>query len=192
MVQKKNRLFAWVCGLYVLPVVIAILFARLSEIQTFDLSLTVSLYVARYSWTAVLFFVHILVVCLLFFQYIKKIKIKRIQKILYLLVIACILGCAWFPCNRSRSVICSDIHDIFSYLLVIAVALTFMTMLFCGSQKKQRIFAAGGLLYATVFILSFVFRIPMVKQSIFIWENIFILLLFTELYLEMYYETSVV
>ena len=182
--QKKIRLFLAVCGIYVLPVVTAILFAYFLESYPFDLNLTVSLYVAKYIGTAVLFFACVTSVCVAFFLYIKKIHIGMIQRILYFAVIVCIFGCACFPCNRSRSVLCADIHDLFSYLLVIFVSLTFLTMSVWGQQKRQKVFAIGSLLYAVGFIVAFVYKVPAIKQTIFIWENVLILLLFAELFLE--------
>ena len=153
--QSNNKILAWICGIYFVPVIVAVLYTWFLEGYPFDLSLTVSLYVARYPWTTVLFFVHVVVVCMLLLLYLKTIKIKRIQRILYYLVLLCILGCAIFPCNRSRSVFATQIHDLLSYTLVIAVFLTFVGMLVFAKQTKQRVFAIGSLIFTTVFIIAF-------------------------------------
>ena len=181
---KKAKLFAWVCGIYALPVTAAVLFVCFSENCPFDLSLTVSLYVAKYPWTTVLFFACIAVICVEFFQYIKRIKIRSAQRILYFAVIVCIFACACFPCNRSRSVIYADIHDLFSYLLVLLLTLTFVAMCIWGREKRQKVFAMLSFLYALGFIVAFVLKVPAIKQAIFLWENVLILLLFAELFLE--------
>lgn len=184
--QSNIKILAWTCGIYLVPVIVAVLYTWFLEGYPFDLSLTVSLYVARYPWTTVLFFVQVVVVCMLLLLYLKTIKIKRIQRILYYLVLLCILGCAIFPCNRSRSVFATQIHDLLSYTLVIAVFLTFVGMLVFAKQTKQRVFAIGSLIFTTVFIIAFSVKVPAVKDTIFIWENVVLLLFMVELFFEKY------
>lgn len=184
--QSNAKLLAWVCGIYLVPVIVAVLYTWFWERYPFDLSLTVSLYVARYPWTTALFFVHVVAVCILLLLYLKTIKIKRIQRILYHLVLLCILGCAIFPCNRSRSVIATQIHDLLSYALVIITSLTFVGMLVFARQAKQKGFAVGSLIFTIVFIIGFSAKISAVKETVFIWENMILLLFLIELFLEKY------
>jgi len=184
--QPNIKILAWVCGIYLVPVIVAVLYTWFREGYPLDLSLTVSLYVARYPWTTVLFFVHVVTVCILLLLYLKTIKIKWIQRILYYLVLLCILGCAIFPCNRSRSVIATQIHDFLSYVLVIAVSLTFVGILVFSRQAKQRVFAIGSLIFAAVFIVAFAIKVPAVKDTIFIWENVVLLLFLLALFFEKY------
>lgn len=182
--QSNKKILAWICGIYLIPVIVAVLYAWFREGYPLDLSLTVSLYVARYPWSTVLFFFHATVVCLLILRYLGTRKITILQRILYYLVLLCIMGCAIFPCNRSRSEFTTEIHDFLSYVLVIAVALTFAGMLVFARQKAQRIFATGSLIFAIIFIVVFAARVPAVKDTIFIWENVVMLLFLLELYFE--------
>ena len=190
MIQQTKRpyskLLVWVCGIYLVPVIVAVLYTWFWERYPLDLSLTVSLYVARYPWTTVLFFVHVLAVCILILLYLRTVKLKRIQRILYHLVLLCILGCAVFPCNRSRSVIATRIHDLLSYVLVIAASVTFVGMLVFARQARQRNFAAGSLIFMIAFIIGFSAKFSLVKNAVFIWENMILLLFLIELFLEKY------
>lgn len=184
--KPNTKLLAWVCGIYLVPVIVAVLYTCLYEGRPFDLSLTVSLYVARYPWTTVLFSLHIAAGCVLVLIYLKRVQINGVQRVLYYLILLCILGCAIFPCNRSRSVFATKIHDQLSYVLVIVAALSFAGMLVFARKTRQRVFAIGSLAYTVAFIAVFIIGVPAAKDTIFIWENMVLLLFLLELFMEQY------
>ena len=112
--NKPYTTFAWVAGVYLAAVFMAVAYAWASRVHLFDLSLTVSLYVGLFRWTSTLYFFAAAVICVLLGQYVAKIRLRPIQKLLYGAILLCVFGCAWFPCNGSRSELVRDIHDGFS------------------------------------------------------------------------------
>lgn len=182
--NKPYTTFAWVAGVYLAAVFMAVAYAWASGVHLFDLSLTVSLYVGLFRWTSTLYFFAAAVICVLLGQYVAKIRLRPIQKLLYGAILLCVFGCAWFPCNGSRSELVRDIHDGFSYVLVILVALSFALMALLARNALQRRFALGSLVFSVFFILAFALKLSWFKDTIFIWENGIIVLLFLELLLE--------
>ena len=78
----------------------------------------------------------------------------------------------------------ADIHDAFSYALVILIALSLVLAALWAKRRRQRVMAAIGLAYAVLFIAAFALDVQPFKSTIFIWENGLIALLFFELYSE--------
>lgn len=182
--KSAGGLLFWVAVLYLLVVASAVIYSWARNIHLFDLSLTVSLYVALHVWSTVVYFICAAVICALLFWYMVKSGARLVQKIVYGLILLCVFGCAWFPCNSSRSVLSTDIHNLFAYALVILMALSFVLLLVLARNRTQRVFALGSVLYAAVFIGSFVFDFRPFQRTIFLWENVMIALFFFELYLE--------
>ncbi len=105
-----------------------------------------SLYVALHPWTAVLFFMGIASVCALLTLYVRRTSMRLPKRLLYFATLLCVFGCACFPCNRERSVLCTDIHDAFSYALVILIALSFaLTVLWANPPKSKEPTASPAL-----------------------------------------------
>ena len=95
-----------------------------------------------------------------------------------------VLGCAVFPFNRAWSNLSSTIHNYCAYSLMFFMLLSFIVLIFSG-RKVQKIFGLLGVLYAVFFIIAFlVFEWQWFDNTVFIWENLFIYLLLTELWLE--------
>lgn len=182
--RKPYTTFAWVAGVYLAAVFTAVAYAWASGVHLFDLSLTVSLYVGLFKWTSTLYFFAAAVICVLLGRYVVKIRLRPIQKLLYFAILLCVFGCAWFPCNGSRSELVRDIHDGFSYVLVILVALSFGVMTLLARNALQRRFALCSLVFSVFFILAFAQKLSWFKDTIFLWENGIIVLLFLELLLE--------
>lgn len=182
--RNNTSLLAWVAGIYLTSVAGAIAFAWLSGNHLFDLTLTVSLYVGLYRWTSALFFAGVAAISVLLCRYVSRTKMHTLQRIVYFAVILCTFCCAFFPCNRDRSVLSSDIHDFFSYALALLVAVSFVLMTVFARNRKQRAFGFFGMVFAAVFIAGFALRLPAVKSTVLIWESTLIVLLFAELYLE--------
>lgn len=170
--------------LYTLPVAVAVLYTWATGTHRYDLSLTVSLYVALQPWTAVLFFLGIAAACTLLTLYVRRISLRLPQRLVYYATFLCVFGCACFPCNRQFSVLSADIHDAFSYALVILIALSLALAALWAKRRRQRVMAAVGLAYAVLFIAAFALDVQPFKSTIFIWENGLIALLFFELYSE--------
>lgn len=188
MSRQTNRdaglLLAWVAGIYVICVAAAVIYSWFSGFHLFDLSLTVSLYVGLYQWSSVLYFIGATMICFLLLLHIRKTEMRGVQKLLYRWILLCVICCAWFPCNSSRSDLVTDIHNYFSYALAVLVALSFvLTAVFAGN-KKQRVFAVCSIIYSAFFIAAYVCRFQPFKNTVFIWENVLIVLLFLELILE--------
>lgn len=182
--SKPNTTFAWVAGVYLAAVFTAVAYAWGTGVHLFDLSLTVSLYVGLFKWTSTLYFFAAAVICVLLGRYVAQTKLRPMQKLLYGAILLCVFGCAWFPCNGDRSELVRDIHDGFSYVLVILVALSFGLMALLARNHVQRRFGLGSLVFSVFFILAFALKLSWFKDTIFIWENGIIALLFLELLLE--------
>ena len=167
--------------LYVLVVAVSVIYSWSIPLHRFDLSLTVSLYVALHYWTTVMYFGAATVICVALFMHVLHFRAHVIQKVVYGLILLCVFACAWFPCNKSRSVLTTNIHDFFAYSLVILIALSFILLLLLGKTKRQKLLGLFCTLFAVLFISAFAFNISSFKQTIFIWENVIIALFFLEL-----------
>ena len=177
-------LFGAVGILYLVGVIPAILYSWGRGIHLYDMGLTVSLYVGLHTWTAIVFFLCITAICVLLSLLIWKTPIGWIPRVTYQLCFLCTFGCACFPCNHERSMLSSDIHDLFSYGLVILVALSFLWLTIFARGPVTRGFGVGGLLFSGVFIFAFAVGVRAFKDTILIWENLLIILLFLELFAE--------
>ena len=171
----------WIAVLYILVVAVSVIYSWSIPLHRFDLSLTVSLYVALHYWTTVMYFLAAVVICAALLVHILRIRAYVIQKIVYGLILLCVFACAWFPCNKSRSVLTTNIHDFFAYSLVILMALAFILLLLLAKNKRQRLFGLFCTVFSALFICSFVFDISFFKETLFIWENVIIALFFMEL-----------
>lgn len=169
---------------YVAVVAAIVAYFWMHQIHLFDFSLTVSLYVALCPATAAIYFIGAAIICTVLFLYMAKTKAHFLQKVVYSLILLCVFSCALFPCNKSRSVLNTEIHDFFAYALVLLMALSFVLLFFFSRNKAQKVYAAGAILFAFFFIGAFVFDFSFVKNTIFIWENVIIVLFFFELFYE--------
>lgn len=163
---------------------ITVLSAWIINLHRFDLSLTISRYVALRPWTAIVYGLCIVFMVTLIFVFLKKTKMLLLRKIIYSLVFICVLGCGIFPFNRTWSNLVSTLHNYSAYALMLLVTISFIVLVITG-RKAQKIFAVLSILYAVYFIISFVvFDWQWFNNTIFIWENLFIYLLLGELWLE--------
>lgn len=169
---------------YVFIVTVITLHACFSDPEPFDLGLTVSLYIGHHLWSILLYFVGAVIIGTLLALFVRNTAANPAQKILYYAILACILGCAWFPCNSGRSRLCTDIHDCISYLLAVLVAVSFIMMGIFARSKRQRIYAACCMAYAAFFVAAFALDLRPFHDTIFIWENLLIVLFFFEVCLE--------
>lgn len=169
---------------YTAIALVTVLSAWIINLHRFDLSLTISRYVALRPWTAIVYAICIASMVVLIVTHVKNLKILLLRKILYFLVFACVLGCALFPFNREWSTISSTIHNYCAYALMFLMAISFIVLIITG-RKAQKIFAILSILYAVYFIIAFlVVGWQWFYDTIFIWENLFIYLLLSELWLE--------
>lgn len=184
--KENSILLVWAGAIYMLTIVIVIISSWLSKLYLFNLSLTVSLYVGVRQWTSVIYFIGATIIGVLVFSYVLKTKMNTIKSIVYFMIITSIVGCAWFPCNSSRSVLTTTVHNYFSYALIILVTISLVLMTIFARNKKQKVFAICGILYSTFFIVAFAFGFHAFQSTVLVWENIFIFVLLFELYLEKY------
>ena len=169
---------------YTLIALVTVLSAWIINLYRFDLSLTISRYVALRPWTAISYGICIAIMVILIVMYVHNLEIPRIRKALYYLVFLCVLGCAVFPFNWEWSGFSATIHNYCAYALMFLMAISFIVLMITG-RKAQKIFALLCMLYAVLFIFAFfVFSWLWFFDTIFIWENIFIYLLLFELWLE--------
>lgn len=183
-VRRENTPLVWVGAIYVITVAVAVAYSWIIDVHRFDLGLTVSLYVALHIWTSVFYFLAAAAICGLLGRYVWKTPMHPVQRVVYLLTLACVFGCAWFPCNRARSPLSEDIHNYFSYALVILVALSFFLMTVLPGNRRRKFYGLGSTVFAVFFIAAYATGVRPFKDTIFIWENLIIVLLFFELYLE--------
>ena len=170
-----------IAALYLLVVAVSVIYSWSIPLHRFDLSLTVSLYVALHYWTTVLYFGAAVIICTALFVHVLHLRAHVIQKVVYGLILLCVFACAWFPCNRSRSALTTDIHDFFAYSLVLLMALSFTLLLLLAKNRRQRLFGLFCTVFAALFISAFAFDADFFKQTIFIWENVIIALFFLEI-----------
>lgn len=182
--RAANTLLLWVALLYVITVSLIVAYSWIIDVHRFDLGLTVSLYVALHVWTAVVYFLAATAICWLLGWFVMKIPMRSVQRVVYLLTLFCVFSCALFPCNGDRSALAEDIHNYFSYALVILVALSFVLMTVLSGDHRRKCYGLGSSIFAGFFIAAFALGIQTFKDTIFVWENVIIVLLFFELYLE--------
>lgn len=163
---------------------ITVLSAWIINLHRFDLSLTISRYVALRPWTAITYGICITFLVALIILHVKKLKILLLRKIIYILTFLGVLGCAVFPFNREWSIVSATIHNYCAYSLMFFMLVSFIVLVF-SRRKAQKVFGFLGILYAVFFIITFfVFAWQWFFSTIFIWENLFIYLLLGELWLE--------
>ncbi len=181
--KPMNRGYMALGGsIYVIAVAVIVIASWVSGIHRFDFSLTVSMYIGLQRWTSVMYFICIVAMNLLMVMYIWKNHFHFIKKIVYCLVMTCILGCAIFPYNDIA--LTSTIHNYFSYALMLFTTASFVILLTQAVNVRQRILAVLGILFAVLFIIAYVTSFRVFRETIFIWENVFIFLLMIELFLE--------
>ena len=157
-------------------------------LHVYDLSLSFSRYAGLRESTAVLYFLSAVIMLVLLTVYISKTRIPGIRKIIYVIIFLCVLGTALFPCNRERSVLSSDIHDIFAMLLMFSTTLSFVLTAILSMSKIQRFSGIAFVIYAAGFIAALFGKNRIMDQTFFVWEVVFIYLLILEPYLEKYGE----
>lgn len=165
-VPEKNLgpLLVWVAGIYVFCVAAAVVHSWLSGVHLFDLSLTVSLYVALHQWTAVLYFIGAAVICFLLFLYVRKTEMRATQKLLYYSILLCVFGCARFPCNSSRSALTTDIHNYFFLCLSgLSGAVLCIDSCFCPELQAKNLWHIQYDFFR-VFYCGICFRVPSLQK----------------------------
>ncbi len=182
--EKKNSIY--IIGLlYTLNALIVVLSAWAINLHQYDLSITISRYIGLRRWTAFMYIIVAGSMSTLAVIHITKIKMNIFKKILYILAFVCVFGCAVFPMNWNWSALSSTLHHVFSHTLMFSVTITFIWLLIKPVTKAQRLFAIVAIAYAVFFIMCFViFKVDVLFNTLFIWENAFIYLFMAELFLE--------
>ncbi len=171
--------------IYTFTALTVVISSWVSEVHRFDLSLTISKYIALRPWTYVVYAVAAIAMVLLVVPYVIKLPAGILKKTVYLIVMGCVMGCALFPYNPGWSLLTSKVHDIFAYILFLGVTLSFIITLVHTGDRSRRRFALMASIYALVFIVLYAFlKLRPFYSTIFIWENILIYLLLAEMYIE--------
>ena len=189
MVKKtilKGRNAVILAGsIYTVVAIITVASAWITGLHRFDLWLSISRYVALRPWTAVMYLLGAIMMALLVIGYLKSTYMPRYRKVIYLLIIICVCGCAVFPCNREWNRTIAGIHNMFAYSLMLVGFFSFLTLLFFEKEKRLKRFGMIATAYAAFFIIAYaVVRWIAFWKTMFIWENIFIYLFLVEIWLE--------
>ena len=176
-------------AIFLITAIAIVISSWVSGLHIYDLSLSFSRYAGLRQSTAVLYFLSAVIMLVLLTVYIAKTRIPGIKKAIYILIFLSVLGTALFPCNRERSVLSSDIHDIFAMSLMFTTALSFVLTAILSKSKIQRFSGIAFAIYAAGFIAALLRKNRILDQTFFVWEVVFIYLLILELYLEKYGET---
>ena len=171
--------------IYTMVAIVTVVSAWIIDLHRFDLWLSISRYVALRPWTAVLYFFCAAAMAVLVIRYLKATDMPKYRKIIYLLIILCVCGCAVFPCNREWSRTIAGIHNMFAYGLMIIGFCSFLTLLFLEADRRLKRFGFIATAYAAFFIIAYaIVRWIAFWKTMFIWENLFIYLFLVELWLE--------
>ena len=171
--------------IYTVIAIVTVASAWIIDLHRFDLWLSISRYVALRPWTAVMYLLGAIMMALLVIRYLRHTYMPRYRKVIYLLIITCVCGCAVFPCNREWSRTVAGIHNMFAYSLMLVGFFSFLTLLFVEKDKRLKRFGLISTAYAAFFILAYVVvRWIAFWRTMFIWENIFIYLFLIEIWLE--------
>ncbi len=177
--------------LFLLTNVIAVFSAWIRDTHRYDFSISFSAYVGLSRPTSVVWFVSAVIIITMLTYYIIKTKMILAQKIIYAVVLLCILGTAIFPYNyfsTTPTAITINLHNDFAICLMLATMVSFILSAIFSKTKKQRIISLPSILYAVVFIVLYFLRFKPLFQTFFIWENVFILLLLLEMQAKQYSE----
>ncbi len=169
--------------IYTFTALTVVISSWVSGLRRFDLSLTISKYIALRPWTYAVYAVAAITMVILVVPYVFKLPAATMKKTVYLTVMGCVLGCALFPYNPSWSILTSQIHDFFAYTLFLGVTLSFIITLVQTGDRSRKRFAFMASMYALVFIVLYAFvKLKAFHSTILIWENILIYLLLAEMY----------
>ena len=181
MIGKRPLFIAG--ALYIVAILTVLLSAWIADIHRFDLSLTVAKYIALRPWTAVFFFIAFTPIVGLIHGYLRKINIPTYRKVIYGLIFGCAYCCMIFPYNEEWSYFASDMHDFFAYSLMLAVAVSFVVLFMKGETGRKRRCAFLASCFAIFFIFAYgVVQWQFFWDTVFIWENVFILVMACVLY----------
>ncbi|MCQ2527952.1 MAG: hypothetical protein MJ108_02405 [Saccharofermentans sp.] len=184
ILQSNKRFLLWASEIYIITVAIVVVSAWLNNLHPYELNLTVSKYIGLQKWTATLYFFMALLICLMLAIYIFKTKFRLIRKYVYFFVLLQILGCAVFPSMGKIDRLSTMTHKSFAYSLIFGIALSFVLMLIWGTTIRQKLYSIIGILYSIWFVFFYTVKDEMFMKTIFIWENLIILLLLIELAVE--------
>ncbi len=193
MEKHKNKIPLISTLLYLITIVTAVSYTWLSGLHLFDLSLSFSAYVGMHYGTALLYFIALLIVIPLLMYYIIKSKLPPIKIIVYSMVFFGIFLTALFPSNRYSdhpSEITIALHKYAAMLLMVVCAASFAVAVVLAKNKRQKITAVIALSYSVVFVVLYLTHFKPLFSTFFIWENLFIVLLFVQLHTEQYGEIT--
>lgn len=167
--------------------IIAVLSAWITNTHRYDLGISFLAYVGLSRPISAIWFVFaVIIIAMLSYYIVKKVLIK---KIIYAVVLLCILGTAFFLYNfysKTPTAITIDLHNDFAICLMLVTMVSFILSAIFSQNPKQRIVSLMSIVYAVAFTVLYFIRFKPLFQSFFIWENVFILLLLLEMQSEQY------
>jgi len=169
-------------GIYAATIFSFVLCAWIFDQHSLDLTLTVSKYIGLKPWSSIVYVFVAVIFCAIIAIAIMRSDMSKFRKVLYLLMIPGVMGCAIFPCTPAQTLV--GIHRYFSNSLVVVILLSLITTIITTASRRQKIISAVSLVYLAIFMVCYVLNVPFVYQTIFIGEN----LVFATLFLELIFE----
>lgn len=187
--NRHHRIPLIAGALYLSALIISVACAWVSGNHLFDLGISFSAYVGMQRWTSVIYFVFTVIITVSMSFYVSKNSIPFVKKIIDCIILIGIFGTALFPFNffsNHPTAITIDLHNYFGIGLMLATTVSFIFSVVSSKIRKHKISAMLSFAFALVFIALYFLGIPLLFKTFFIWENIFIALLFLELSMEQY------
>ena len=172
-----GRLWGGAGVVYVVTALVVVLVNWLAGNHAGEMGLSVSAYVGLNGWSAVMFLVSNVIVVLLTGLGMRGVKMTKLQGVVLGLVGMGLLGCSIFPLQYAdRAAFSSEMHQLFAEWFFLAVTGFFIVAMICSKSKVLKGFFAGAIGYAVLYIILYVMKWEMFMDTIFIWENGFIVL----------------
>lgn len=185
---KKLPLTAGI--LFLLTAVISVAAAWSAGLHRWDMGISFSAYVGLRRTTSVLYFIAAVLMIALLAVYIVKMQMHLSKRIIYAVILLCILGTAFFPYNfysEAPTATTIDLHNDFAIALMLATTVSFvLTAVRPESSRRGRVAAWCSIAYAAAFIVLYFIGFEPLFRTFFIWENLFIVLLLIGFHMEQY------
>jgi hypothetical protein len=189
MSRCKNKIPVIAGILFLLVNVIVVLSAWITNTHRYDLGISFSAYAGLSRPASALWFVTAVIIIAMLAYYIAKTQISLIKRIIYAVVLFCILATAVLPYNlysENPTPITINLHNYFAIGLMFVTMIAFILSAIDLKSKKQRIVSLLSIVYAVAFIVLYFIRFNPLFRTFFIWENFFILLLLLEMQLQQF------
>ena len=193
MEKHKNKLPFMAGMLFMINAVTAVGYAWIKGVHRFDLTISFSSYVGLFRWTSVVYFISAVLMVPALGYYAAKIRMARVKKVFYALVLMCIFGTAFFPFNtfsEAPTPITIDLHNGFAIALMLFTLIGFIITAVTAVDKRQRVAALFSIAYALLFVALYFTGAKVLFKASFVYEIMFIILLLLALIMERYTDAA--